>query len=121
MDYITMLPLTPYDLKHINYCRLFLDVISIAGLTDASGKYVASEIYQIKRNFSNKPDSMCEQRAPQAFKTRFWHKFQSYITIPKRQKLKAPPGRWTVPSDKIRQNITHIGTTQKYTKGENIE
>jgi hypothetical protein len=34
---------------------------------------------------------------------RFWNKFLSYITIPKRQELKAPLGRWTVPSDQIRQ------------------
>jgi hypothetical protein len=34
---------------------------------------------------------------------RFWRKFLSYITIPKRQKLKAPLGRWTVLSDQIRQ------------------
>jgi hypothetical protein len=65
------LPFTAYALKYINYCRLFLNVISIADLTDASGKYVASEMYQIKRNSSNKSDSMCVKLAPQAFKTRF--------------------------------------------------
>jgi hypothetical protein len=97
------LPFTAYALKYINYCRLFLVVINIADMTDASGKYVASEMYQIKRNTSKKSDSMCVQRAPQAFKMRFWHKFLSYITIPKRQKLKAPLGRWKVPSDQIRQ------------------
>jgi hypothetical protein len=78
------LQFTAYALKYINYCRLFLNVISIADLTDASGKYVASEMFQIKRNSSNRSDSRCAQRVPQAFKTRFWHKFLSYITIPKR-------------------------------------
>jgi hypothetical protein len=62
-------------------------------MPDASGKYVASEMYQIKRNTSNKSNSMCMQKASQAFKMRFWHIFLSYITIPKRQKLKAPLGR----------------------------
>jgi hypothetical protein len=43
--------------QYINYCRLLLNVISIADMTDTSGKYVASEMYQIKRNTSNKSDS----------------------------------------------------------------
>jgi hypothetical protein len=102
-QYITTLAynlqFTAYALKYINYCRLFLNVISIADLIDASGKYVASEMYQIRRNSSNRSDSRCVQRVPHAFKTRLWHKFLSYITIPKRPKLKAPLGRWAVPSD----------------------
>jgi hypothetical protein len=58
---------------------------------------------------------MCVQRAPQAFKTRFWHKFLSYITIPKRRKLKAPLRRWTVPSDQIRQKYNaYWNTTEVY-------
>jgi hypothetical protein len=36
------LPFTAYALKYINYCRLLLNVISIADSTDASEKYVAS-------------------------------------------------------------------------------
>jgi hypothetical protein len=109
------LQFTAYALKYIDYCRLFLNVISIADLTDASGKYVASEMYQIRRNSSNRSDSMCVQRDPQAFKTRFWHKFLSYITIPKRRKLKAPLGRWTVPSDQIRQKYkAYWNTTEVY-------
>jgi hypothetical protein len=52
------LPFTAYALKYINYCRLFLNVISIVDLTDSSGKYVASEMYQIRRNSSNRSDSM---------------------------------------------------------------
>jgi hypothetical protein len=44
------LQFTAYALKYINYCRLFLTVIGIADLTDASGKYVSSEMYQIRRN-----------------------------------------------------------------------
>jgi hypothetical protein len=112
------LPFTAYALKYINYCRLFLIVISIADLTDASGKYVASEMYQVERNSSNKSDSICVQRAPQAFKTRFWHKFSSHITIPKRQKLKAPLGRWIVPSDQIRQKYNAYWNTTKVYKRE---
>jgi hypothetical protein len=116
------LPFTANDLKYINYYRLFLNVISIADLTDASGKYVASEMYQIKRNSSNKSDSMCVQRAPQAFKTRFfWHKFLSQITIPKRRKLKAPLGRWKVPSDQIRQKYNAYWNTTKVYKGKIME
>jgi hypothetical protein len=58
---------------------------------------------------------MCVKRAPQAFKTRFWHKFLSYITIPKRRKLKAPLGRWAVPSDHIRQKYNaYWNTTEVY-------
>jgi hypothetical protein len=109
------LPFTAYALKYINYCRLFLNVISIVDLTDASGKYMASEIYQIRSNISSRSDSMCVQRAPQAFKTRFWHKFLPYVTIPKRRKLKAPRGRRTVPSDQIRQKYNaYWNTTEVY-------
>jgi hypothetical protein len=61
------LQFTAYALKYINYCRLFLNVISIADLTDASGKYVSSEMYQIRRNSSSRSDSRCVQRVPQAF------------------------------------------------------
>jgi hypothetical protein len=71
------LPFTAYALKYINYCRLILNVISIADLRDACGQFVASEIYQIKRNGSNKHNSRCLQRSPQALKTRFWYKFLS--------------------------------------------
>jgi hypothetical protein len=46
------LPFMAYALKYINNCRLILNVISIADLNNASGKYVASEMYQIKRNSS---------------------------------------------------------------------
>jgi hypothetical protein len=78
------LQFTAYAFKYINYCRLFLNVISIADLTDAIAKYVSSEMYQIRRNSSNRSDSRCVQQVPQAFKTRFWNKFLSYLTIPKR-------------------------------------
>jgi hypothetical protein len=87
-------------------------------LTDASGKYVSSEMYQIRRNSSNRSDSRCVQRVPHAFKTRFWNKFLSYITIPKRRKLKAPLGRWTVPSDQIRQRYNAYGNTNEVYKRE---
>jgi hypothetical protein len=114
------LPFTAYALKYINYCRLILNIISIADLTDASGQYVASEMYQIKRNRSNKNDSRCIQRAPQVFKTRFWHEFLSYITIPKRRKLKASLGRWIVTSDQIRQKYkTYWNSMEVYQREEN--
>jgi hypothetical protein len=44
------LPFTAYALKYINYCRLFLNVINIADLTDSSEKYVATEMYHIRCN-----------------------------------------------------------------------
>jgi hypothetical protein len=66
------LPFKAYTLKYINHCRLLLNVISIVDLKDASGKYVASKMYQIKHNTSNKSDSICAQSGPQAFKVRFW-------------------------------------------------
>jgi hypothetical protein len=113
------LPFTAYDLKYLNFCRLFFNVISIADLTDASGKYVASEMYQIKRNTSNKSDSICVQWASQVFKTRFWYKILSYVTILKRQKLKAPLGRWTVPSDQMRQKYkVYWNSTEVYKREE---
>jgi hypothetical protein len=112
------LQFTAYALKYINYCRLFLNVISIADLTDASGKYVSSEMYQIRRNSSNRSDSRCVQRVPHAFKIRFWNKFLSYITISKRRKLKAPLGRWTVPSDQIIQKYNAYWNTNEVYKRE---
>jgi hypothetical protein len=114
------LQFTAYALKYINYCRLFLNVISIADLTDASGKYVSSEMYQIRRDSLNRSDSRCVQQVPQAFKTHFWHKFLSYITIPKRHKLKAPLGRWAVPSDQIRRKYNaYWNTTEVYKREGN--
>jgi hypothetical protein len=72
------LPFTAYALKYINYCRLFLNVINIVDLTDASGKYMAYEMYQIKRNTSNKSDSMCAQQTPQEL--RHFSGTNSYLT-----------------------------------------
>jgi hypothetical protein len=112
------LQFTAYALKYINYCRLFLNVINIADLIDTSGKYVSSEMYQIRRNSSNRSDSRCVQRVPHAFKTGFWNKFLSYITIPKRQKLKAPLGRWAVPSDQTRQKYNAYWSTTEVYKRE---
>jgi hypothetical protein len=72
------LPFTAYALKYISYCRLILNVISIADLTDASGQYVASEIYQIKLNGSNKNDSRCIQGLPKRLRCVFGINF--YLT-----------------------------------------
>jgi hypothetical protein len=75
-------------------------------------------MYQIKRNSSNKNDSMCLQQAPQAFKIRFWYKFLSHITIPKRKKLKPPLGRWIVPSYQIGPKYNAYWNTTKVYKRE---
>jgi hypothetical protein len=56
---ISVYPSYPLLRENDDYCRLLLNVISIADLTDASGKFVDSEMYQIKRNTSNKSNSIC--------------------------------------------------------------
>jgi ribonuclease HI len=113
------LPFTAYALQYINYCRLLLNVTSIADLTDASVKFVNSEMYQIKRNTSKKSDSTCAQSAPQAFKMHFWHKYLSHITISKQRKLKVPLGRWIVTSDQIRQKYNaYWNSTDVYLRKE---
>jgi hypothetical protein len=37
------------EIRHINYCRLYLNIITISDITEPNGKYICSDVYQYNK------------------------------------------------------------------------
>ena len=105
--------LSATETRYINYCRLYLNVISIADLSDEAGKYIRQEMYTNPSQHINADDSTCIQRSVPIRKWSLWRKVLNYITFYKRRKLKNNLGNWTVPSTLIRHRYTYYLSQQR--------
>jgi hypothetical protein len=55
------------EIYHINYCRLYQNVIKISNITEPDGKYICSEVYQYNKAFTwrEKSHIKCNQQIPE--------------------------------------------------------
>jgi endonuclease/exonuclease/phosphatase family metal-dependent hydrolase len=107
MIIVSQLNLSSTETRYINYCRLHLNVISIAELADEDGKYIRHEMYENPSSKVNASSSNCIQNAPPIRKWSLWRKVLNHLTFCKRRKLRQNLGKWTVPSSSIRQKYPY--------------
>jgi hypothetical protein len=53
--------------RHINYCRLYLNVITISDITEPDGKCICSDVYQYNKStlWKQKIQIKCYQQIPE--------------------------------------------------------
>ena len=113
MIIVHQMNLSATETRYINYCRLFLNVISIADLTDAEGKYIRQEMYNNPSQCMNHTDSTCIQSSVPIRKWSLWRKVLNHITFYKRRKLKTNLGKWIVPSNLIRHRYSYYFNSER--------
>ena len=104
--------LSSTETRYINYCRLHLNVISIAELADEDGKYIRHEMYENPCSAINDSSSNCIQNAPPTRKWSLWRKVLNHLTLRKRRKLRQNLGKWTVPSSTIRRKYPYYSNLE---------
>jgi hypothetical protein len=55
------------EIRHINYCRLYLNVITISDITEPDGKYIFSDVHQYNKAtaWRQKSQIKCYQQIPE--------------------------------------------------------
>jgi endonuclease/exonuclease/phosphatase family metal-dependent hydrolase len=99
--------LSPTEIRYINYCRLYLNVISVADLSDEDGNYIRQEMYENYAHMINNSSSNCTQYAPPIRKWSLWRKVLNHLTFHNRRKLRQSLGKWIVASDVIRKKYLY--------------
>jgi hypothetical protein len=98
---------TPAEYKTINYCRMFLQVYSIADLTLAGGKHIDSSFLALDPSLLSSTSALVEplQDQPQTASTlriRQWANRLWCNTVT--GGLHQPLGKWLVPGPQLRQS-----------------
>ena len=113
MIIVLTMNLSPTEIRYINYCRLYQNVISIADLTDEGGRYICQEFYTNPSRNINSTISNCVQQAPPIRKWSLWRKVLNHLTVHNRRKLKQNLGKWIVPSHLIRRKYPYYSDTHR--------
>ena len=87
--------------NYVNYCRLYLNVISIADIAEENGYYILAEVYNRIFTNSTNQNLICNQTNPSTTIWTPWRKLLCRITLPNRRKLRQPLGKWIVPPNEI--------------------
>ena len=92
----------PAQLRRINYCRMYLNVLLVSDITTAKGDYIESAMFSgnaqpvITKHKAN-------QAKPNAKAWKQWRRLLLYLTHNSpRLKLRKPLGQWLVPWNKTR-------------------
>ena len=112
MEQAYKLGLSDAEIKYVNYCRLFLDVISLADISDEDGNYIVNEAW-IRRKaikLSRRKTPICNQELPSSPSWSTWKKVIQQFTISNRRKLTHKLGEWKVESSQIRARYKHYRT-----------
>ena len=107
---------TPFELRFLNHCRLFLNVISISDITSDSGKSVDPTVMKFKKLPNQQSDPRTHQSKPDHTKWSIWFKFITNITRQQQSSLKKPLGKWIVNYRQLRKHYTCYRTTDKIYK-----
>ena len=82
--------------RFINYCLIYLNVISLADITDKLGMTIVSRVLKQKEIPQQDIDSgLIRQMKPDCTKWSIWFKFLKTLLRPRQSKLKVPFGAWT--------------------------
>ena len=92
------------EIRYVNHCCLFLDVILVADITDASGTMIVNEAYTRTKacKLSTELNPTYTQSLPSHASWNAWKKIVQLMIIPKRRELKSSLGPWMVIASEIR-------------------
>ena len=95
----------PFQLRLLNYCRLYLRVITLADITNANGTHIPTTIIQGKATAINRNSQWCHVHQPRPGNRAWqeWRKFCRQISHRTTHQLNQPLGSWTVPVSDIRR------------------
>jgi hypothetical protein len=100
--------------RFINYCRLYLNVISLADITDESGMIIDSRVLKQKEIPQQDEDSgLIRQKKPDCTKWSIWFKFLKTLLRPRQSKLKVSLGAWTAGYSTIQKKFKSYRTEDK--------
>jgi Reverse transcriptase (RNA-dependent DNA polymerase) len=97
--------MTTTEMRHLNYCRLYLNVITLSDIADEEGTYIKTEMYENQKLPVLQTSYVCRQIKPYKSIWTPWKKLLKLLTLPNRRKLKQPLGKWIVQSNEIRQKF----------------
>ena len=95
----------PAQIRMINYCRLYLRVITVADIADARGTAISPGIYQGTPESVNTNSQWhhVHQQRPGARAWNFWRKACRLFSTRQNQSLHTRLGGWTVPRQQLRR------------------
>jgi hypothetical protein len=104
MQKAAQLQLETKEIRFINYCRLYLNVITISDITEPDGIHICPEIYHLDKavTWRQRSDTRYNQQLPEKHQWYAWRKLIKNLTLFGRRRLKQVLGDWTVTVDKIR-------------------
>jgi hypothetical protein len=106
--------------RFMNYCRLYLNVISLADITNESGMTIDSRVLKQKEIPQQDEDSgLIRQKKPDCTKWSIWFKFLKTLLRPRQSKLKVPLGAWTAGYSTIRKKFKSYRTEDKLYQVQN--
>jgi hypothetical protein len=98
MEQVYKLNLLSSEIRVVNYCRLFLDVVSLADITDEQGSYIVAKAWvrlkAHKLSVGNRAQSIQQLPLPQPWTA--WRRVLQSFTHPNRSCLKTQLGVWTM-------------------------
>jgi hypothetical protein len=104
MQKAAQLQLDTKEIRFINYCRLYLNVITILDITEPDGIHICPEIYHLDKAFTwrQRSDTRYNQQLPEKRQWYAWRKLIKNLTLFGRRRLKQVLGDWTATADQIR-------------------
>jgi hypothetical protein len=87
MEKLLQLTKDAKEIRHINYCRLYLNIITISDITEPDGKYICSDVYQYNKAtaWRQKNQIKCYQQIPERLQWYAWHKLLNSLTFIRRR------------------------------------
>jgi hypothetical protein len=106
--------------RFINYCQLYLNVISLADITNKSGMTIDCTVLKQKEIPQRDEDSgLIRQKKPDRTKWLIWIKFLKTLLRPRQSKLKVPLGAWTAGYSTIRKKFKSYRREDKLYRVQN--
>ena len=109
-----------FQLRCINFCRLYLGAITMADISEESGKRIETQAYDHRRAkpLETKHTNMVQQPKPTSTAWKIWKQFIHKLLRHRQTTWKRTLGRWVVPSDEIRRLYTYYRTETELFKRE---
>ena len=105
----------PIQLRRLNYCRLYLNVLLVSDVCNANGTELDPEAYHGSQPAVTTKHKV-NQSCPNSKSWKQWRRLM-YILADgsKHHRLRQPLGKWLVPADKLRKKWTHLhdGTSER--------
>jgi hypothetical protein len=83
MQKAIQLELDTKEIRFINYCRLYLNVITISDITEPDGIHICPEIYHLDKAvmWRQRSDTRCNQQLPEKRQCYAWRKLIKNLTL----------------------------------------